>query len=134
MLKLLERDQGRRFAPLLVACQGIVWSHFYGLCFLPGFAGKLHRGRLRFPLRSKRSLVEAAGIEPASERIPTRTSTCLSRILNLAFLPSSRQDDATLVPVLSRLFAPERNEETNPLDVALATPRVRETKTRSLCC
>jgi len=33
---------------------------------------ELRRGSLRFTLRSKRRLVEAAGVEPASENIPLK--------------------------------------------------------------
>ena len=38
----------------------------------PGFAYQLRRGSLRSQLRFERSLVEAAGVEPASENIPLK--------------------------------------------------------------
>jgi hypothetical protein len=40
--------------------------------FSPSSIFDLRRGSLRFSLCSKRRLVEAAGVEPASENIPHR--------------------------------------------------------------
>jgi hypothetical protein len=49
-----------------VACRAVAWNELWIKGGGPAFAlNELRRGSLRFTLRSKRRLVEAAGVEPA---------------------------------------------------------------------
>ena len=86
-------------------------------------------GRISLPFRllgrlkgSEYEMVEAGGIEPPSESLQRKASTCLSCILDLAPVISHRQDATNASLESSRPAASRHDGKASPLNDALLPP------------
>lgn len=70
-------------------------------------------------------MVEAAGIEPASQGVSTGASTCVGGLLSLAPAISDRQDIAGASPVVSRREPTGRGARSHPAYCVLEPPQER---------